>query len=61
MYIFTHIFVSIYLCMYECTVKDNCKSSPCKNGAKCTSSADSFSCACPVGFTGADCGTGQYS
>ena len=42
------------------TVKDNCASSPCKNGAKCTSSLGKFTCSCVDGYTGDDCGSGKY-
>ncbi|KAI8493616.1 hypothetical protein Bbelb_285370 [Branchiostoma belcheri] len=37
--------------------KDNCAATPCKNGAKCESKADGFTCVCPKGFAGTLCET----
>lgn len=34
---------------------DYCANVPCKNGATCTSEAQTFHCACPAGYTGSDC------
>ena len=40
---------------------DPCASGPCLNGGSCSSTQDpeSYHCACPVAFTGKDCGTGE--
>eukprot|EP00808_Paulinella_micropora_P000798 g78003.t1 len=38
-------------------VVDPCSSSPCKNGATCSSQSSSFSCRCATGFTGTTCTT----
>ena len=35
---------------------DNCDSNPCKNGGICKNGIATFSCTCPDGFTGNDCG-----
>ena len=35
---------------------DNCDSNPCKNGGRCKNGFATFSCTCPDGFTGNDCG-----
>ena len=35
-----------------------CLSSPCQNGATCSSLAGQYSCNCPSGFTGLNCASG---
>lgn len=42
-------------------VLDPCASGPCLNGGTCSSTQDhvSYHCACPLAFTGKDCGTGE--
>ena len=35
-----------------------CKSNPCENGGTCTDGVNSYSCRCPVGYTGSNCQTG---
>ena len=41
---------------YECDVQINmCYSSPCKNGATCTSIEGGYFCTCPDNFAGKDC------
>jgi hypothetical protein len=34
---------------------DDCASSPCLHGGVCTDGVDTFSCVCPMGFSGATC------
>lgn len=36
---------------------DECNSNPCLNGATCTDNVASFTCTCPIGFTGKLCET----
>ena len=36
--------------------EDFCSSSPCLNGATCLSTSEGYSCECPSGFTGHNCG-----
>lgn len=47
-------------CLYL-AVLDPCASGPCLNGGTCSSTQDhvSYHCACPLAFTGKDCGTGE--
>ena len=40
---------------------DECLSSPCQNGGRCTDLLMSFNCSCPAGFTGDVCETGAFS
>ena len=35
---------------------DDCQSNPCKNGGVCNDGTNSFTCSCPHGFIGDDCG-----
>lgn len=39
----------------KCQLRDNCASSPCKNGAKCVTTDGGFVCECANGFKGALC------
>lgn len=39
----------------NCTDIDECSSSPCQNGGTCHDGQGSFSCSCPVGFSGPTC------
>ncbi|XP_048590097.1 sushi, von Willebrand factor type A, EGF and pentraxin domain-containing protein 1 isoform X2 [Nematostella vectensis] len=39
------------------TASAPCSSNPCQNGAACTESVWGYSCACPSGYTGANCET----
>ncbi|XP_035248962.1 coagulation factor VII isoform X1 [Anguilla anguilla] len=41
--------------------EDACKSSPCQNGATCLDHVNSYTCICPSGFEGKDCGTADQS
>ena len=39
---------------------DECTSAPCEHGGVCSQTApDSYACACPTGFTGPDCESGE--
>lgn len=40
----------------QCESQDHCASQPCRNGAKCLSTEDSYKCECAAGFTGPQCG-----
>ena len=43
-------------CQYQYFVETSyCTPNPCQNGATCSSGRDSFTCYCPVGFTGEYC------
>lgn len=43
-------------CQYQYFVETSyCTPNPCQNGATCSSGRDSFTCYCPVGFTGEHC------
>ncbi|KAJ8350851.1 hypothetical protein SKAU_G00259810 [Synaphobranchus kaupii] len=37
--------------------EDACESIPCQNGATCQDQVNSYTCICPCGFEGKDCGT----
>ncbi|KAJ8410515.1 hypothetical protein AAFF_G00194190 [Aldrovandia affinis] len=37
--------------------EDECESRPCQNGATCLDQVKSYTCICPSGFEGKDCGT----
>lgn len=39
----------------NCQSVDHCALSPCRNGARCTSLANSYKCTCASGFAGANC------
>ena len=36
---------------------DDCKDNPCNNNGTCTDGIASYTCDCPLGFTGLDCET----
>lgn len=36
---------------------DECSSNPCLNGATCTQYVASYTCTCPLGFSGINCAT----
>ena len=40
---------------------DECTRGPCKNGAGCINTYGSYNCKCTQGFSGNDCGTGEFS
>ena len=43
-------------CQYQYFIETSyCTPNPCKNGASCSSGRDSFTCYCPVGYTGQLC------
>ena len=43
-------------CQYPYFIETSyCSPNPCKNGASCSSGRDTFTCSCPVGFTGQLC------
>ncbi|MFT3771512.1 MAG: calcium-binding EGF-like domain-containing protein [Minicystis sp.] len=39
----------------QCQNIDDCASNPCQNGGTCTDGVNSYTCACPAGFTGTNC------
>lgn len=39
----------------QCELQDHCASSPCRNGAVCTSLEDTYECDCAPGFVGQTC------
>nr|CAD7204368.1 unnamed protein product [Timema douglasi] len=39
----------------HCELQDHCASNPCRNGADCTSSGNSYKCKCSPGFIGPTC------
>jgi collagen type VI alpha len=41
-----------------CNGNDNCNSNPCKNGGVCNKQVNSYTCTCPLGFTGINCERG---
>ena len=38
---------------------NDCEESPCNNGGICQDGIASYTCVCPVGFTGLDCETSK--
>ena len=40
---------------------DECNSNPCKNGATCFDDVAKYICACPPGYEGVNCQTGELS
>lgn len=46
--------------MFGLTVIDNCASAPCQFGGVCTNAVNTFTCACPPGFTGHVCDEGEW-
>ena len=56
----THFTVTCIHCKVLILVIDACASSPCQNGANCsTSQLDTYSCDCLTGYTGHNCETGK--
>ena len=45
--------------MFHQSDKDDCATSPCKNGAVCTDLVNDFTCECLPGYIGEDCGVGK--
>ena len=39
---------------------DDCKESPCNNGGKCQDGVASYTCICPLGYTGPDCEKSRF-
>ena len=39
---------------------DDCKESPCNNGGECQDGIASYTCICPLGYTGPDCEKGMF-
>ena len=39
---------------------DDCTENPCNNGGTCQDGIASYTCVCPLGFTGLDCETSEY-
>jgi len=44
-----------------CADINECASNPCQNGAACTDGIDSFTCACPLGYSGLVCQVGPFN
>ena len=40
---------------FICLGTDDCKGSPCSNGRVCQYGINSFTCVCPLGFSGKEC------
>ncbi len=36
-----------------------CYADTCKNGGKCVNNVTTYTCTCPLGYTGKDCSTGK--
>jgi len=48
--------------VYYVTVDvDECLDGPCLNGGTCINNAGSYTCRCPIGYTGMNCETGKYA
>ena len=39
---------------------DECSSSPCENGGSCIDQVNSYTCSCPDGYAGRQCGMGTW-
>ena len=42
-----------------CSETDECMSSPCRNGGRCTDLVDGYSCTCVDGYSGPNCDSGE--
>ena len=53
--------LSYHACYYLLSDINECKSSPCENGATCNDDVNAYNCSCVDGYNGTHCETGISS
>ena len=48
------------LCVIFVLDVNECMPNRCENGGNCTDRVNEYNCTCAIGYTGADCETGQH-
>lgn len=56
-----HINSSNNLTIFSFIDIDDCRDNPCNNNGTCTDGIASYTCDCPLGFTGLDCETSMFN